>query len=424
MLISATLLFILQDPQPSQTVPVDTRAHLVRLATTWLEDQGLTLGRQTRGDGEVWIGLGDGTVMFGPESGEFAEGRWFAYQEASIEAKMEYVRFLGVRQFTEWESGSQRNPASGAVAGQVPVVDIDQLIADKAKQLELAELDAKLREAGVSEIDIQQAESPLALRQLYQRTVQERFVQQAVQDLQGLQVIKTIEGSPGDRSAYGVCVLVLFRPENRSLADAFGGGWAPGAAAQEPGRELAEYLPEDEPGMIPEFGLRLVRGPDGGRCLIAYGQAGVLLDGTEDAEERGFATADSRDLARNRAQAELAAFVSAVGELRSSDSAGAQSGRSRVLFPKGRETFVTDRLLRREMERSYKVHAQAELEGVVVLREWGPVPHPAGGHPVMGIALAWSADAFLPLRAAGDGKEPGRAGGKTVISSKDVPIDW
>jgi hypothetical protein len=414
-----------EDPPPQ--VPLTTSDHLRKIAVGWLGQNGLKLGRQHRGEGEVWVGLGFGASLFSPDDPAFVEGRWFAYQEALMDAKMDFVRFRTNRVVGEIESRVTRNAGTRPVEPVGEEASIDQIIEAKAKQLEVAELDQALREAGVSEVDIQRAESPTSKRDLLARSLRETVLSRGVADLRGVQVLQTFEGMPSPDTAFGVCVLVMFRPENLEVSEAFTSWQATNSSgAAKSGRELTEYLPESQDQWLAGYGVRLVRGPDGNPCVLAFGQAGVLLEGDEDAEDREWVIEEARAFARARAELELAVFAQSSGQFEEEKESEVAKDKNELLFRGGRQQTDSRKTLRRYFRSESKVAAQADLAGATLLHEWGPLVHPlADGGWAVGVVLAWSPSDRLPLRAGkGAGGRLGAEKSAGVTQGKDTPIDW
>jgi len=429
MLTFALALCLLQDPsaadQPTP-VPLATSSHLREIAKGWLDRNGLKLGRQQRGEGEVWVGLGFGASFFGPDHPAFVEGRWFAYQDALMDAKMDFIRYRSNRVIGEIESRVSRNAGTRPLDSAAEPASIDEIIDAKSKQLEVAEIDQALREAGVSELEIQRAESPTSKRELFSRSLKETVLSRGVADLRGVQVIQTFEGTPSPETAFGACALVMFRPGNLELSEAFTSWRGAAATSGKGGKDLREYLPDNPDQWLAGYGVRLIRGPEGKAYVLAFGQAGVILEGDEDAEDREWVIEEARAFARARAELELAAFARSSGQFDEEREASVAKSKRDLLFRDGRQQTDSEKALRRYFRSESKVAAQADLAGATTLQEWGPLAHPlADGGWAVGVVLAWSPGDRLPLKADREGRS--RDGAKKdqgVIQGKETPIDW
>lgn len=406
-----------------RSAPVESAHQLIASARDeFLDRAGLRLGAMGN-PGNAYVGWGSSPVAVGLDNPAWGRARVAAYENAIINARVEFIRYQFAHLLTETTRDLFEDDSYGLPPD--PVADMDatrgRLRSMFAKLLAVgdAKLNSKLVDMGLDPADF---EPPPNVRREdhYTNTLLNTTTTRGYGSLAGLLPLQTFEGTDG-RGQYVVGVLVVYSPSFHQFATDILQGRGKLQAQRTP-PPLAEQLGRDSERFASQFGVRRMYDEDGMPVVVAFGQHAIVdRGGSARALDRRRESAVS--LARSAADASLAMFVNGNLVFSNQATTGQIIEEYTLTEQKrgGYTTAVENVGFVSKLEEQVKQRAELSLSGITDYTTWTYV-HPDSGQELVGVVRMWSPRTQQAARALRDFKpETGEAAAETVPERKHAP---
>ena len=392
----------------------------------YLQECSLKEGENPNG---LWVAYGIAPISGQGGAANWGEERNNAFLQAQLSAQEQLIKSIAIRSQVStisefFADQSTRDPQFSDPKG------FDERMASKVSQLSEAMIDSEIVKLGGQPEPKEKLESK---RTKFRKALTRKSKQQALQSVTGFYVLQTFEcvdeDNPGKVS---IGVVIGRRPSSLGwISMVAKGGGATGVPREEPGRSLAERIPQDPKVLFERFGVRVVADENGQVCLIAYGQTspavvkGMDQDVIDEMVEAGGRMAESEAL---KAMTE---FLDSTLAWQRLEEQGQSKVRSEILsqiddVEVTREDHTTE-IIREISEKSTK-WSQAVIKGATPYYAWSG-NHPEFGNPLCGCVMVWTPESAAAANRYASGKGPGAegfraTGGKPGVrrgQGEDVP---
>ncbi len=375
----------------AQPEPVDPGMEIETAITNYKRGGGRGFVQKAR-QGSLYFGVGQASVMLLPEDREWGNARVMAYKEALLNAKANYLEFLGFDAMSKAATRLFKDPSQMPHFDQQELASTSKLgeLLDKAVAVADGMLNEKLVEMGIDPAEFHAA--PTEKRAvMFERSVSNQVTQRARHELTGVIPVKSFEANDADGN-HVVAVAVVASPKMRAFIDDV--IRSKGDVAPDPAKASPVPLDElfaDNTGLINEFGIRRMYDEQGYPVLVSFGQSGNPYRGN-DYQERYDNRAVSFAAAQAEAVGNFATLFKSTGTLTQSTSNVMSNRRVGIARADGRNVSESEestrefiQTLEREMESTGRV---TDLAGTSELTRW-TVKHPVYGHELNGVIYVW-----------------------------------
>ena len=241
----------------------------------------------------------------------------------------------------------------------------------------------------------------------------------------GIKVMASFEQNPPSGQG-SVGIVTVWSEKLHAIADAIVTNHWELIQKGEPGKSIADHIPNDKRTLLTTFGAQLVRDEKGEYVILAYAQAQPRTKNQQSIDS-------AYEMAKTRGYGLIRSFMGEAVET------------NRELLDAEVSTVFTDESTRYQEEssfsRSVKVIGQKlPISGMTVAHEWDTL-HPANNGPVVGMVIQWKVDsakiaavlsgmnqasgvkAAAASRAASSGGGSAAQGGGSAPASKPSKAD-
>lgn len=192
----------------------------------------------------------------------------------------------------------------------------------------------------------------------------------------GIKVMASFEQNPPSGQG-SVGIVTVWSEKLHAIADAIVTNHWELIQKGEPGKSIADHIPNDKRTLLTTFGAQLVRDEKGEYVILAYAQAQPRTKNQQSIDS-------AYEMAKTRGYGLIRSFMGEAVET------------NRELLDAEVSTVFTDESTRYQEEssfsRSVKVIGQKlPISGMTVAHEWDTL-HPANNGPVVGMVIQWKVD--------------------------------
>lgn len=375
-------------PQPT------ARALVEQARNDFLARTGLQLGAQGN-PGNAYIGWGAESISVPLSNPAWGRARVAAFENALINARMEFVRFQFSHLITESTREIFEDDSYGLIEepAQSEEKTRSKLRSMFAKLLAVgdAKLNQKLVDLG---LDPEEFDPPpqVSREDHYTNKLLQSTVTRSYGSLAGLMPLQTFEGRD-ERGNYMIGVLVVYSPSFRQFASDILEGRGK-IKANKAARALAEQLGSNPEVFASQFGVRRFYDERGMPLIASFGQYAVIDRGGSDrALERRRDSA--LKIARSNADAAIALFVNGNLMLNNETVTG-QIIEEFTLKEEKKDGFVStveNVGFVSKLNEEVQQRAEINISGLSDYTTW-TWTHPDADQELVGVIRVWSPDSF------------------------------
>jgi hypothetical protein len=192
----------------------------------------------------------------------------------------------------------------------------------------------------------------------------------------GIKVMASFEQNPPSGQG-SVGIVTVWSEKLHAIADAIVTNHWELIPRGEPGKTIADHIPNDKRTLLTTFGAQLVRDEKGDYVVLAYAQAQPRTKSQQSIDS-------AYEMAKTRGYGLIRSFMGEAVET------------NRELLDAEVSTVFTDESTRYQEESSFSrsvkvIGEKLPISGMTVAQEWDTL-HPANNGPVVGMVIQWKVD--------------------------------
>ncbi|CAM4120188.1 DUF6844 domain-containing protein [Campylobacter armoricus] len=244
---------------------------------------------------------GRSEVSINDNDPQFAQALQNAYQRAMLNLQTEFIKDafgrIAVSKIQNYESDGSSNAkefeelSKGGVLSQ---------IFDKLTQLTGAKLDKALKDLGINVEGLTEERKKTLLKKEFLS----KTITTAVGSMSGLVPVQTIITQR--RGQYDIGVIAVVSSKTRQLAKDMALSRKSNITGK--GKNISEYLPQDDKGFLNEYGIRLVYDEKGLPVILSYGNWGYVAD-ANNAKKTNILEDKAKNTAATMADVAIVEFI-------------------------------------------------------------------------------------------------------------------
>jgi hypothetical protein len=350
---------------------------------------------------EYFLNVGEATISAPVGSENYITSRQNAYEQAVLSAKKNILINMkaNVSRKLAYNLSQPKNiievppTASDELETVKRFEDNRDLTSAYNKSLELLnrELDVLLSETEPPKPVETVEEAEQYVQKVLGKSFSDSVALSSFSQLYGVRRVFSLDNSPAGEQGR-ICVVLVHSDATRAVADGMYAQDASLLPAGKPGKPLYwNQIPNPDTAegvteLLNTFGVDMVRDENGDFVLVSYAQAGVAIEGDQDA------IVIAKNIARDRAIAGLRSFMGEVAVLKnagefSEEAAKYKDGSSDYSFNNAYETDIKS------------TSKEMEMVGISQGRSWG-VKHPVTNQTIVGTWVEWSSKTLSASKRA------------------------
>lgn len=340
---------------------------------------------------------GEAEVLVKEKDADFAKALQNAYNKAMLNLQGEFIKdTFGNIATKSINSLMSDNSTNAKEFEPLEKGGIFAQIARKISQLTGAQLDAALREYGITPDDLTLERK----KTLFKETFVKESLTTAFGNMSGLIAVRTAI-TQTKRGNYQIGVIAVVSDKTRQIANDMRLKRASKITGKG-GKPIMEYLPKDPKGFLQEYGTRLVYDEKGAPVIISYGNWGYLANSTDsrilDRLERV-----AKDTASQQADAAIIEFIKTSVSYSSKTEVGEMLDHSvkNITNQLTNESTQEEAVIANtidKMAQTISTKASGQIRGITTLKRWNVTDENGIEH--VGVVRAYSYDTYLAASAA------------------------
>jgi hypothetical protein len=232
----------------------------------------------------IYIAIGVGSSTANNKSQTIHDARYNAYQRALLDAKKQYVNYLGASIKTSAENIIKQNtmPEPEQIVEQAVKKSAgDSSEFEKIKKLINLKLDQALKKEGYDKDSPKEKKQAVIKKVINSNEFKSTTNIVAQSALSGFQTFTTFEQSKaGDKVS--ITVVGIWSDKLSKLANGIKEKNLANIPAGTPQKPIIEQIPDDPAILIGTFGAKMYVNEKGEREIVAFGHSSPLMEGRED----------------------------------------------------------------------------------------------------------------------------------------------